>query len=251
MRTLVTGASRGIGRHLAIELARRGDELVLLGRSAPPLEALAAELTAAGGRAEVVVDDVARADEHVATLRRLDDARPIERVIANAGVGADPKHDPSSWEAMRAALHTNFCGAAATLTALFPRMRTRRSGHLVAIGSLASYGALPDSASYCAPKAGLAMLLDCLRLDALDSGVVVTHVELGFVRTDMVAKSTHPMPQLLEPADAARRIASALETPAAVVRLPQPLAAATKVAAWAPRAVREWAVRGVRARKPT
>jgi short-subunit dehydrogenase len=245
MRTLVTGAARGIGRHLAEALAARGDEVLLLGRSEEPLAAVAAQIRSAGGRAEIVVDDVAATDAHVATLRRLDDARAIERVVSNAGVGADAAHDPSSWEAMRAALHTNFCGAAATLTALFPRMRARGHGHLVAIGSLASYGALPGSASYCAPKAGLAMLLDCLRMDALDSGVAVTHVELGFVRTDMVKASRHPMPQLLEPEDAARRIADALAQAPAVVRIPQPMAAATKAVGLAPRALREWIVRRV------
>ena len=246
MRTLITGASRGIGRSLALELARRGDEVVLVGRDRSTLDEVAAEIAHAGGRSRVSEGDVSDGDAHVAAVRRLDDESPIDRVVANAGVGADAAHDPSSWEAMRGALHTNFCGAAATLTAVFPRMRERRRGHLVAIGSLASYGPLPDAASYCAPKAGLAMLMECLRLDALDSGVDVTHVELGFVRTAMVAKSTHPMPQLLEPADAAERIVRALESRPAVVRLPEPLATLTLAASRAPRAVRGWVVRRLR-----
>jgi short-subunit dehydrogenase len=242
MRTLVTGASRGIGRHLGAAFAARGDDVILLGRNADALTE-AADAMGSPSRVRIVVDDVSNGDAHVATLRRIDDEAPIDCIVANAGVGADAAHDPSSWEAMRAALHTNFCGAAATLTALFPRMRERRRGHLVAIGSLASYGALPDSASYCAPKAGLAMLLDCLRLDALDSGVAVTHVELGFVKTDMVAKSRHPMPQMLEPDVAAERIVAALAARPAVVRLPQPMAGLTKAAALAPRVLREWIVR--------
>ena len=246
MRTLITGASRGIGRSLALAFAARGDEVVLVGRDEATLAEVSDEIARAGGRSIVAEGDVSDGDAHVAALRRLDDASPIDRVVANAGVGADASHDPSSWEAMRGALHTNFCGAAATLTALFPRMRERRRGHLVAIGSLASFGALPDAASYCAPKAGLAMLVECLRLDALDSGVAVTHVELGFVRTAMVAKSTHPMPQLLEPDDAAERIAIALESRPAVVRLPEPMATLTLAASHAPRALRSWVLRRLR-----
>lgn len=246
MRTLITGASRGIGRSLAVRFAARGDEVVLVGRDRATLAEVAVEIARSGGLAVVAEGDVSDGDAHVDQIRRLDDEAPIDRIVANAGVGADAAHDPSSWEAMRGALHTNFCGAAATLTAIFPRMRERRRGHLVAIGSLASYGALPDAASYCAPKAGLAMLLECLRLDAFDSDVAVTHVELGFVRTAMVAKSTHPMPQLLEPDDAAERIVRGLESRPAVVRLPEPMATLTRVAGGAPRSMRGWLLRRLR-----
>jgi short-subunit dehydrogenase len=159
--------------------------------------------------------------------------------VANAGVGARRDVHPASWEAMAAALHTNFCGAAATLTALVEPMIARRRGHLVGISSLASYGALPGSAAYCAPKAGLAMLLDCLRLDTRGTGVTVTRVDLGFVATEMVAKSTHPMPQLLSAEDAAERIVTGLATWPPVLAIPQPLAAAIRALGLLPRSLRD------------
>ena len=246
MRALVTGASSGIGRALAVSLAKRGHEVVLAARRESLLVDLADELRRAGGRATVLPLDVADTDATVASLRRLDDEAPLDMVIANAGVGVPPEvTDPTSWEAIEAAFHTNFCGAAATLTAVLPAMVRRAHGHLVGISSLASFGALPASAAYCAPKAGLSMLLDCLRLDLLDTGVAVTTVHLGFVRTPMVERSTHPMPQLLEADDAAERIVTALASRPAILELPQPLAAATRALAKLPRFVREGVSRGI------
>ena len=240
MRALVTGASSGIGRALARALAAHGHEVVLAARREALLLALAEDIRSGGGRASVLPLDVSETGATVAALRRLDAETPLDLIVANAGVGVPPEAtDPTSWEAIEAACHTNFCGAAATLTAVLPAMVKRGRGHLVGISSLASFGALPFSAAYCAPKAGLSMLLECLRLDLLDTGVAVTTVHLGFVRTPMVERSTHPMPQLLEADDAAERIVTALARRPAVLELPQPLAAATRALARLPRFVRE------------
>lgn len=240
MHALVTGASSGIGRALSLALAARGYDVVLVARREPRLLELADDIRRAGGHASALQLDVSDTDATVAALRRLDAEVPLDLIVANAGVGVPPEAtDPTSWEAIEAACHTNFCGAAATLTAVLPAMVKRRRGHLVGISSLASFGALPFSAAYCAPKAGLSMLLDCLRLDLLDTGVAVTTVHLGFVRTPMVERSTHPMPQLLEADDAAERIVAALAARPAVLELPQPLAAATRALASLPRFVRE------------
>jgi short-subunit dehydrogenase len=73
------------------------------------------------------------------------------------------------------------------------------------------------------------MLLDCLRMDLRGTGVAVTTINLGFVRTRMTEHSTHPMPQLLDAADAARRIVQQLRKRPATIDLPQPLAFATRL----------------------
>ena len=193
--------------------------------------------------------DVSDTDGTVAELRALDEELGgLDLVVANAGVGAKRGEQPAyAWETIRDALHTNFCGAAATLTAVLPRMVARGRGHLVGIGSLASYGALPESASYCAPKAGLSMLLDCLRLDVLGTGVAVTHVELGFVRTPMVAESTHPMPQLAMPDVIARMLVDALPSAPRKIVYPRALASATRALALLPEPLREALLRRTRA----
>lgn len=234
-RTVVTGASSGIGRALCVELASRGRRVVAVARRAGPLRELAA---GHGGVITVHVSDVGQASRWAAELRALDDAEAIDVVVANAGVGADPAFAPSSWEAIADACHINFCGAASTLTALFPRMVARGAGQLVGIGSLAALGALPLSAAYCSPKAGLAMLLECLRLDAQDTGVGVTNVHLGFVDTPMLAHAKHPTPQKVPAAEAARVIADAIDARRDTVVYPRALGLVTRAAAALPTYVR-------------
>ncbi|MCA9624908.1 MAG: SDR family NAD(P)-dependent oxidoreductase, partial [Myxococcales bacterium] len=155
-------------------------------------------------------------------------------------------HAPAhSWEALAAPCHINFCGAIATLTAALPAMVARGRGHLVGISSLSSYGALPASAPYCAPKAGLSMALECLRLDVAPRGVAVTTVYAGFIDTAMVAHRREAMPQLLSPEAAARRILDALPERPPRIDFPQPLAWAARAAARLPRALRDPVVRSL------
>lgn len=241
---IVTGASSGIGRALALELARTGTErIVLAARREPLLASLAVDIRRAGAEPLIEVLDVADADRCAERLRQLDeDLGGLDLVVANAGVGAPKGADPIAWETLRGPLHTNLCGAAATLTGALAAMVARRRGHLVGIGSLASYGPLPEAAAYCTPKAGLAMLLECLALDLVGSGVSVTHVRLGFVKTPITEHSTHPMPQLLEAPDAARKIVARLRSRPGEIVLPRALGAAARVAALAPRPLRELAL---------
>lgn len=245
---VITGASRGIGRALAIALAARGvRDIALVARGAEALGAVAAEVERAGARARIEVLDVGDAEATADRMRSLDDALGgLELVVANAGVGAGPTADPIAWETLRDPFHVNFCGAAATLTAALPRMVARRRGHLVGIGSLSAYGALPGAAAYCTPKAGLGMLLDCLRLDLAGTGVAVTHARLGFVRTSMVAQSTHPMPQLLEADEVGRELARRLPSRPREIVMPRALALATRALAALPQPMRELIARAGR-----
>jgi short-subunit dehydrogenase len=239
---LVTGASSGIGRRLAVKLAAGGVRVILAARRERELREAADE---AGALAEPLALDVGDTDETVRVVRELD-ARlgGLDLVVANAGVGvADRAAPPWSWEAIGPACRVNFTGAAATLTAALPGMVARGRGHLVGVSSLASFGALPEAAAYCAPKAGLSMLLDCLRMDLATSGVAVTCVNLGFVETRMVAESTHRMPQLLTASEAVDRVLARLPGAPAVIDVPQPLALATRLFARLPRRLRHLVLR--------
>ncbi len=232
---LVTGASSGIGRALATVLARDGVLVIATARRDAELQSLRAELIASGHDVEIEVMDVSEADRTVEQIRAID-ARlgGLDLVIANAGVGLGGG-DPHSWEAVRVASEVNYVGAIATLTAVLPRMIERGRGHVIGVCSLASFGALPRAAAYCAPKAGLSMFLDCLRLDLAETGVAVTTVNPGFIRTPMVAKSKHPMPQLMEVDAAAELIWTRLRDRPARIDFPQPLAWLTRLAGGLPR----------------
>jgi short-subunit dehydrogenase len=237
---LVTGASSGIGRGLAQELARRGIHVFIVARRTDVLEALRDELAGEGHTATVVSLDISDTEATVVKLRELDRVHALDLVIANAGVGAN--HDavaPYAWEAIRDALHTNVCGAAATLTAVLPEMVARGRGHLVGIGSLASFGPLPLSAAYCAPKAGLHMLLECLRLDTVDTGITVTNVQVGFVATPMLEGVTHPTPSLLRVEEASETIVRGLFAGREDIVFPGALALAARAAGTLPRFVQK------------
>jgi NAD(P)-dependent dehydrogenase (short-subunit alcohol dehydrogenase family) len=224
---LVTGASSGIGRALCLELARAGTHVYAAARRVELLEALAKE---APEKITPLALDVADCEATVARVRALDRAcGGLELIVANAG--ASPQHDdpPNAWETVRAPCHTNFCGAAATLTAALPEMIARGRGHLVGVSSLASFGSLPGAASYSAPKAGLSMLLACMRLDLAGTGVSVTTVRPGFVATPHVASSRHPTPQMMSEARAAAIIVRRLPRRPARIDFPQPLAWVTRL----------------------
>ncbi|MBL9008923.1 MAG: SDR family NAD(P)-dependent oxidoreductase [Myxococcales bacterium] len=244
---LITGASSGIGRSLAHKLAQQGTHVVVCARREAELAALVEAIRKAGGAADALVLDVADVQATRAAIQSAD-ARlaGLDLVVANAGVGAPPSVPPWSWEALGAACQINFLGAAATLTAVLPQMLARGHGHLVGVSSLASFGALPQAAAYCAPKAGLSMLLDCLRLDLHGTGVAVTTIHVGFVRTAMLEHATHRLPQLMEIDAAVDAMLRRLPDRPAEINLPQPLAFATRFLARLPRWLREPLLRAVR-----
>jgi short-subunit dehydrogenase len=197
----------------------------------------------------VVPLDVADTTRVVSVVRELDDELGgLDLIVANAGVGAPPPATGLDWESLAAPCHVNFCGAAATLTAVLPRMKARGRGHLVGVSSLASFGPLPKAAAYCAPKAGLSMLLDCLRLDLLGTGVDVTAIHPGFVRTAMTERSTFFMPMLMDVDAAADVIMRELPKRPAAIDFPLPMALAARFGARLPRRLRDLAFKP---RRPT
>ena len=241
---LVTGASSGIGRALAIELARSGTTVVLASRARAALEEVARSIEKEHGKAIVEVLDLRDAGAAAERVASIDErVGGLDLVVACAGVGPSRDVPAWSWQAVAAPLHVNLCGAAATLTGALPAMVARRSGHLVGVSSLAAFGALPSSAAYCAPKAGLSMLLECLRIDLAPHGIAVTAVHAGFVDTPMVAHRRQTMPQLLTAQEAARRIAAALPARPARIDFPQPLALAARLFARLPRPLHDSIVR--------
>jgi short-subunit dehydrogenase len=230
-RAVVTGATLGLGRSLAFDLARRGVDLLVIARSSEPLTTVARELESLGVSVVSAALDVANTTQLVELLRDEDAKSPIDLVIANAAVGREHGLAQHTWESFEAALRVNLLGAAATLSALTTPMIARRSGHLLSVSSLSSLTPLPGSAAYCVPKAGLNMLMDVLRLDLAPHGIAVTTALLGFVKTRMVERSTHPMPQLMSADYAAQTVVSrAVARPRQIVL---PRALAVTVAAFA------------------
>jgi NAD(P)-dependent dehydrogenase (short-subunit alcohol dehydrogenase family) len=208
----ITGASSGIGRALAVALGRRGASLGILARRADELEKTAGEIKAAGGRALACPADVCDLD---AMRRAADSVRehlgPIDVMVANAGVGGTKPAADLEPEDVARVINTNVIGAVNTVTAVLPSMLARRSGHLVAISSLAAYRGLPRSGAYCASKAAVSAYFESLRLDLRTSGVTVTTIHPGFIKTPMTAGRRTRMPYLMELDEAVEKIIGAIE----------------------------------------
>jgi short-subunit dehydrogenase len=241
---LVTGASSGIGRALALEYARGGAHLALCARRAPELDALATQVRTLGGAAICIPLDVCDSDAVEEAVRRADrDLGGLDMVIANAGRGGSQHSSRLTWKDVAAIVDVNIRGALATLVAAIPIFLAHQRGHLVGISSLAGVRALPMSAAYSASKAALSTFIESLRIDLAPAGIGVTDVQPGFVATPMIASSTHPTP-FRWPADkAARHIARRLERVPAVIAFPWPLVLATRVARLLPAAMYDQAVR--------
>ena len=220
---LITGASSGIGRALAKRIAGQGTELVICARRVAELESLAEEIRTAGGRVHVRAVDVANTHAAAEAVRAADaEVHGLDLVIANAGVGGLTPTKSLTWESIEKMCLVNFSGAIATLTAVLPEMVKRRRGHIVGVSSLAAYKPLPDSAAYCASKRGLSMFLDAVRMDLRGTGVEVTTIHPGFVRTAMTAKNPFPMPFIVDLDEAVDLIVRKLPRAPAVIDFSAP-----------------------------
>ena len=234
---LVTGASSGIGAALARRLAAEGITVALTARREDALRSLAAEIEAAGGQASVHAVDVSDPVATVAAVQAADDALGgLDLVVANAGVGKGQWSGKLTWDDCADTLAVNVAGATATLTAVLPRMVARRRGHLVGVASIAAYRGLPKFAVYSASKAYLGAFLEALRVDLRGTGVHVTDVRPGYVRTAMTSENAK-MPFIVSAEAAADAIWKAIRARKSVVTFPLPMAAGAHVRAALPNAL--------------
>lgn len=232
----VTGASSGIGRGLAVRLAQEGFAVGVAARRLRRLEEVVGDIHDYGGRAQAFECDVSEPDQ---IRRAVGECRlalgPIELLVANAGVGA--RSDPESFSAdeVEAVFKTNFMGAVVAAEAVLPEMLRRRSGHLVAVSSVAGFGGLPGRAAYSASKAAMTTFFESLRLDLGDWGVAVTVIHPGFVRTEMTGKDRRRRPFIMDVDTAVDRMMVAIEARKPSLMFPKRLAAVAWVGRVLPR----------------
>lgn len=201
----IIGASEGLGRALAEGLDAAGARLVLSARSAEPLEAVAKRLRDARAVAMDVTDE--------ASVRRAAEiAGTVDGLIYCVGM-----YDPmpaTQWQpgAPERMTEANFTGALRVLGRVLPGMVARDAGRIVLIGSLAGHRGLPGAIGYGASKAALMHLGENLRVDLRGTGVRVQLANPGFIRTRLTEKNDFPMPQIMEPEDAAGRVLRAIRS---------------------------------------
>lgn len=207
--SVVTGAGRGIGAAIALKLAEMGAIAVLCGRRRAPLEATAAAISSAGGKAEVRECDVTdlRSVEAVAAQVERAFGR-VDILINNAGVGAFsmPLHEmpPDSWEQV---INTNLRGVYYCIRAFAPFMIRARQGHIINVSSLAGKNPLPNGAAYAASKWGLNGLSYSVAEELRAYNIRVAVICPGSVDTELSPHSGKDPKKLLQPEDVAHVVA--------------------------------------------
>jgi short-subunit dehydrogenase len=230
----ITGASSGIGKALATELARRGYDLGLMARRVDALEQLAAELRERHGvRVEVAALDVAKDETVHGVVDALREKMGgLDVMIANAGITAINRTGAGNIDKDKQVVAVNLVGAIATLDAAAKHFRAEKKGHLVGISSIAAFSPIPGSGTYSATKAGLSMWLRAARLELKKHGVDVTAVHAGFIKSDLVP-NMEKYPFVIEADVGARAMADAIEARKEDVVVPawpwRAILAATKV----------------------
>jgi NAD(P)-dependent dehydrogenase (short-subunit alcohol dehydrogenase family) len=181
---VLTGASRGIGREMACQLAAAGAQLVLAARDGAELARVVEECRALGGRAEAVPADVTREGDCAALMARaVETFGRIDGLINNAGIGMwarfDEVEDLSIFERL---MQVNYLGSVYCTWHALPHLKRTR-GRIVGVSSLTGKTGVPTRSGYAASKHAMAGFFDSLRIELAGSGVTVTMVYPGFVAT--------------------------------------------------------------------
>ena len=239
---LITGASSGIGRELAFELARRGAKLGLVARRAELLHEIISEMEPSSrANAIALPADVQSAQSMRATAECLiEQFGRVDVLIANAGIGVTNPGAEFDADKLASVINVNLIGAANSVAAVLPEMVTRRAGHLVAISSLAAYRGLPKSAAYCASKAGVSAMFESLRLDLAPLGIEVTIIHPGFIKTPLTAGRQAKLPWLMDVTDAVNKMLRAIEKRKKSYAFPWQLATIVRAGMIMPNFLYDW-----------
>ncbi len=216
---LVTGAGSGIGRAIAIELARRGASLALVGRDPSKLDSVRAEIEAAGGAAAAHPCDVGSSPAREALVVDLSGRHDrLDVLVHAAGIYLSGSIEDVSPEALESLIRVNTTGPLALTRALLALLRAAR-GDVVFVNSSVVQRPAPGVAHYAATKQALRALADALRDEINPDGVRVLSVYAGRTATPMQASifeaegRPYPAERLLQPEDVARMVAETIALP--------------------------------------
>lgn len=226
----VTGASTGLGRALALRLARGGWRVAASARSEEGLRSLASEAETFGGRIDPHPLDITDRDAVKAGVAAITAARgSIALAVLNAGTHQPMHAHDFKAETLRRLIDVNVMGQANCLEALLPDMIARKWGQIAVVSSVAGYAGLPSAAAYGLTKAGLINMCEALRPELARAGVTFQVVNPGFVKTPLTDKNEFPMPFLMPVEKAAERFYRGLESGRFEVTFPRRLAVLLKI----------------------
>jgi NAD(P)-dependent dehydrogenase (short-subunit alcohol dehydrogenase family) len=204
---VVTGASRGLGRAMALALGEAGAKLALSGRNREKLDETLQLAKKKGIEAEVFLADV-RDEAQVAKLEKDVAARfgSAHILVNNAGTAVRKNVADFSLDEWKLVVGTNLTGAFLVSRAFIPHMKKAKWGRIINITSIMAHVGSPGRGAYCASKSGLLALTKCLALELVGDNINVVAISPGFYETDLTAPLR---------ADAQKNAALMAATPAA------------------------------------
>ena len=228
MKVFLTGASSGIGEALARHYAGRGATLGLFARRAELLRTLKASLP---GAVEIYAGDVRDLGALKSAAADFIAKHGVpDLVIANAGISHGTLTEYAEDAAtFREVLDVNVLGLVHTFHPFIEGMRARGTGALAGIASVAGVRGLPGTSAYSASKAAAINYLEALRVEMRRSGITVSAICPGFIATPMSANNPYPMPFIISAADAARRIARAIDARKGYAIIPWQMAIVARI----------------------
>lgn len=204
----ITGASSGLGENVARMLAAAGCKVSITARSQDKLAAIAAD----NANIASYPGDVTDAEQMKALAAQMEDERgSIDLALFCAGAWFRSSVTELNVENYAKTFDVNVMGVINALDAVLPRMLERGSGHIAWVSSVAGYGGLPMSASYGGTKSALITMAESMKPELDSKGIDLSVINPGFVKTPMTAKNDFPMPFLMEPEDAARKMIDGLK----------------------------------------
>ncbi len=217
----ITGASSGLGAHLAIEYAMAGRTLHLCGRNKERLMLTAEKCRQKGSKVYTYLFDVTDENAALKAITAAFKRTPLDLVIANAGVSAGVIGMVENTEAVRKIMTTNVFGVLNTILPALDLMRKRRKGHIAIIASLAGYRGMASCPAYSASKAAVKALGEALYGQQKPRGINITTICPGFIETPLTDKNRFRMPFLMKPERAAHIIHKKLNKRPALIGFPK------------------------------
>lgn len=212
MTVVITGASSGIGRELAVRYSKTSDMLHLIARREEALSKLASKLQKNGASIRIHQADVTDFEHLRAVCREIcEESEKIDIVIANAGISSEHKAELYDFWDFKKIIDTNLLGVAAIFDIFAHKMANQGGGKLVAVSSLASFVAFPTTAAYSASKRAVNSFMDSMRLLLEPKNIKVINIQPGFIKTPLTEKNSFKMPFLMELDEAAQKIVKAIE----------------------------------------
>ncbi|MEL0106617.1 MAG: SDR family NAD(P)-dependent oxidoreductase [Rhodospirillaceae bacterium] len=242
----ITGAGKGIGRAVALRLAKDGVCVAVSARTREDLESLAGDARDLPGAIHVFPLDVTEEETVHNTVYEIEKTLgPLDLVILNAGT-----HGPTSVEhfepsVFQRLLTINVMGVVNGLAAVLPQLIERKSGHVAVVSSVAGYRGLPGASAYGASKAALINMCEAFKPELDRHNVTISLINPGFVKTPLTDQNDFPMPFLMSAEIAAERIVGGLATKRFEITFPRRFTWFLKFIRCMPYAVYFWLTRRI------